>query len=83
MVDLGRTIGAIPDYMPGCNGRTERPPQLQLENTVEVLAPDSFGTPWALRMPVFHQLPYVRSCSAVCMLRNLPRGNAVVLPQCT
>lgn len=51
MVNLGFTIGTIADYMPGCNGQKDLH-NLGLENTVEVLAPDLFGTLGSLRMCV-------------------------------
>lgn len=66
MVNLGFTIGTITDYMHGCNGQKGLH-NFSLENTVEVLAPDLFGT---LRSEecLFDHLAYVSCCSASYVL---------------
>lgn len=70
MVNLGFTIGTITDYMHGYNGQKGLC-SFSLENTVEVLAPDLFGTLHCEECP-FDHLACVRVCSTPYVLWNLP-----------
>lgn len=77
MVNLGFTIGTITDYMHGCNGQKGLH-NFSLENTVEVLAPDLFGTLRSEECLLDH-LAYVSFCKRVLCALKPTKGCLPVL----
>lgn len=80
MVNLGFTIGTITDYMPGCNGQKGLH-NFSWGNTVEVLAPDLFGT-LGSKNASFHHLARVRVWGAFRVLGNLLSAFAEGMSSC-